>query len=71
MKKRSRAVDNNTDSRIVVYTRIKSETVHALDEIREAMPFTPTRAQMIDVALAEYVEKHAPTKQHHLSDATV
>ena len=69
MKKRSRTTDNNSDSRVVVYTRIKSETVQALDEIREAMPFTPTRAQVIDVALAEYVEKHAPAKQRHPSGA--
>ena len=69
MKKRSRAADNNSDARVVVYTRIRSETVQALDEIREAMPFTPTRAQMIDVALAEYVDKHTPVKQRHPSGA--
>jgi hypothetical protein len=46
------------EDRIVIYTRIKSSTVQALDEIRDAMAYTPTRAQVIDVALAEYVEKH-------------
>ena len=60
MKKRNKA--DSADSRVVIYTRIKSETVDALDEIREGMPFTPTRAQIIDAALAEYVERHA--KKH-------
>jgi hypothetical protein len=48
-----------SDAKIVIYTRIKPQTVTALDEIRESMPFTPTRAQVIDVALAEYVARHA------------
>jgi hypothetical protein len=47
-----------SDAKIVIYTRIKPETVTALDEIRESMPFTPTRAQVIDTALAEYVQRH-------------
>jgi hypothetical protein len=50
--------DEHSDARIVIYTRIKSETVDAIDEIRESMPFTPSRAQVIDAALAEYVQKH-------------
>jgi hypothetical protein len=54
--------DNPNDSeRIVIYTRIKSETVEALDAIRESMPFVPSRAQVIDAALAEYVERHGST----------
>jgi hypothetical protein len=53
-----RAKNELPESRVVIYTRIKSETVDALDEIRKALPFTPTRAQVIDVALAEYVGKH-------------
>jgi hypothetical protein len=47
-----------SEAKIVIYSRVKPETVDALDEIREAMPFTPTRAQLIDAALAEYVVKH-------------
>ena len=32
-----------TDAKIVIYTRIKPQTVEALDQIRESMPYTPTR----------------------------
>jgi len=53
-----RSKHDEGDSRIVIYTRIKSETVEALDNIREAMPIVPTRAQVIDAALAEYVQRH-------------
>jgi hypothetical protein len=60
MSKRTKA--DGRDDRIVIYTRIKSETVQAIDEIREGMPFTPSRAQVIDVALAEYVGRHG--KKH-------
>jgi hypothetical protein len=56
-----RAKNDASESRVVIYTRIKSETVDALDEMRAAMPFTPTRAQMIDFALAEYVKKGRET----------
>jgi len=60
MPKKSKDRGGDTgDAKIVIYTRIKPQTVEALDEIREAMPFTPTRAQIIDVALAEYVERHS------------
>jgi predicted transcriptional regulator len=63
MKKRNKIDDQDArDPRIVIYTRIKSETVHALDEIRESMPFTPTRAQVIDAALAEYVMRHGKSQ---------
>jgi hypothetical protein len=59
MARRSKTENRDVaDPKIVIYTRIKPETVDALDEIRESMPFTPTRAQIIDAALAEYVDRH-------------
>ncbi len=37
------------------------------------MPYTPTRAQIIDAALAEYVERHQPVsaklKHHDMMEA--
>jgi len=47
-----------SDAKIVIYTRIDPVTVAALDAIREGMRPKPTRAQLIDAALAEYVERH-------------
>ena len=47
------------EAKIVIYTRIDPATVAALDAIRGAMRPKPTRAQLIDAALAEYVERRA------------
>lgn len=47
-----------SEARIVIYTRVDPSTVAALDAICESMPVKPTRAQLIDAALAEYVERH-------------
>jgi len=47
------------DAKIVIYTRIDPATVAALDSICESMRPKPTRAQLIDAALAEYVERHS------------
>ncbi|HWE96135.1 MAG TPA: ribbon-helix-helix protein, CopG family [Tepidisphaeraceae bacterium] len=38
--------------------RVDPEVIAALDEIAASMRPTPTRAQLIDVAVAEYVERH-------------
>jgi hypothetical protein len=46
------------DAKVIVYSRIDPATVRALDDIRESMKPKPTRAQLIDVACAEYVERH-------------
>jgi hypothetical protein len=46
----------------VIYSRIDPATVAALDAIRGAMRPKPTRAQLIDAALAEYVERHGKGK---------
>jgi hypothetical protein len=69
MTKRESTPEDGSSSvsgaKIVIYTRIKPKTVEALDEIRESMPFTPTRAQIIDAALAEYVERHGVRNRRH------
>ena len=52
-----------TEAKIVIYSRVDPTTVAALDEICDSMRPKPTRAQLIDAALAEYVERHAPKKQ--------
>jgi predicted transcriptional regulator len=49
---------DESDAKIVIYSRISPATVAALDEICDAMRPKPTRAQLIDAALAEYVERH-------------
>ena len=46
------------DAKIVIYSRVDPVTVDALDKICESMRPKPTRAQLIDAALAEYVERH-------------
>lgn len=50
-------------ARIVIYTRIDPATIVALDEICDSMRPKPTRAQLIDAALAEYVERHQCKKK--------
>ncbi len=42
----------------MIYCRVAHATVEALDRICESMPVKPTRAQLIDAALGEYVERH-------------
>jgi hypothetical protein len=53
-----RKVRPQSDAKIVIYTRIDPATVVALDAICDSMRPKPTRAQLIDAALAEYVERH-------------
>lgn len=50
-------------AKVVVYTRIERATVDALDDICESMRPKPTRAQLIDAALAEFVERHQGKKK--------
>ena len=47
-------------AKIVVYSRISPDAVAGLDRIRASMRPKPTRAQLIDTAVAEYVERHDP-----------
>ena len=56
------------DAKIVIYTRIDPATVLALDAICEQMRPKPTRAQLIDAALAEYVERHSVTQPEQKPD---
>lgn len=53
-----RKVRPQSDAKIVIYSRIDPGTVAALDAICQSMRPKPTRAQLIDAALAEYVERH-------------
>jgi len=52
------------EPKIAIYSRVAPATVSALDRICESMRPQPTRAQLIDAALAEYVERHGPGSQH-------
>jgi hypothetical protein len=54
-KKRGRP---KSEPKEVIYCRVAPETIAALDRICDSMPVKPTRAQLIDAALAEYVERH-------------
>jgi len=49
---------DESEAKIVIYSRIDPATIKALDAICDAMRPKPTRAQLIDAALAEYVERH-------------
>jgi hypothetical protein len=60
---KNKAARPESDAKIVIYTRIDPATVAALDAICESMRPKPTRAQLIDAALAEYVERHG-TREH-------
>ncbi len=51
------------NAKVVIYSRIDPATVEALDAIRERMRPKPTRAQLIDAALAEYVELHGKARK--------
>ncbi len=53
------------DAKIVIYSRVDPATVAALDAICESMRPKPTRAQLIDAALAEYVERHGKGEREH------
>ena len=64
-KKRIDAEESS--AKIVVYSRVDPATVAALDEICDAMRPKPTRAQLIDAALAEYVERHHKTAKHKVA----
>lgn len=56
---KKQAARPESDAKIVIYSRVDPATVAALDEICEAMRPKPTRAQLIDAALAEYVERYS------------
>jgi hypothetical protein len=60
MAKQSKQPDG--DAKVVIYSRLDPATVAALDAICESMRPTPTRAQLIDAACAEYVERHGVNK---------
>ena len=56
MSKRAKPL--SVDAKVVVYARIDPHTVGALDEICDSMRPKPSRAQLIDAACAEYVERY-------------
>jgi len=53
------------EPKIAIYCRVAPATVSALDRICESMRPRPTRAQLIDAALAEYVERYEGTSRRH------
>jgi predicted transcriptional regulator len=57
MAKQSKKADADA-AKLTVYSRIDPDTVNSLDKIAESMRPKPTRAQLIDAACAEYVERH-------------
>jgi len=46
-------------AKVVIYSRIDPATVAALDDICESMRPKPTRSQLINAALAEFVERRS------------
>jgi predicted transcriptional regulator len=63
-----RTKPDESEAKIVIYTRIDPATIKALDAICDAMRPKPTRAQLIDAALAEYVERHGKATGRTKSD---
>jgi hypothetical protein len=43
----------------MVQCRIDPANLKRLDEIAKTMPVKPSRSQMIDLAVSEYVERHS------------
>jgi hypothetical protein len=58
-----------SDAKIVIYSRMDPATVAALDEIREFMRPKPSRAQLIDAAVEEYVERHGAARNRKKADS--
>lgn len=54
-----RAELKDWDGKTVIYMRIDKKIVSGLDQICESMPTKPKRTQLINAALAEYVDRHA------------
>lgn len=47
-------------AKIIVNTRIDPENVAKLDEIAETIRPRPSRSEMVDLAVSEYVQQHHP-----------
>jgi hypothetical protein len=45
-----------------IYSRIDKGTVEKLDKIAQAMQPQPTRAQLIELAVQQYVDRNPPKK---------
>jgi len=50
------------DPKQVIYCRVRRSTVDALDAMCEAMRPPPSRAELIDEALAEFVRREGARK---------
>jgi metal-responsive CopG/Arc/MetJ family transcriptional regulator len=61
MSKRSSSIGpeaKEKDPKVVIYSRIDPSAVAELDAIADDMRPKPSRSQLIDAAVAEYVERH-------------
>ena len=55
---------NGADGKQIIYMRVATTIVTALDKMCGAMELKPTRAQLINAALSEYVRRHSPKNQN-------
>jgi len=63
MAKSNSTSSKGSGARVVIYCRIAPDIVAGLDEIRNSMQPTPSRAQLIDLACAEYVTRHGKAER--------
>jgi metal-responsive CopG/Arc/MetJ family transcriptional regulator len=48
--------------KLMIYSRIRGDLIARLDDISAEKRPVPTRAQMIELAVEEYVERHGKAK---------
>lgn len=63
MTKSDNTSSKGSGARVVIYCRIARDIVAGLDQIRESMQPTPSRAQLIDLACGEYVKRHGKAER--------
>lgn len=51
-----------SEPKVIVNARVDAEAIQKLDAIAAEMRPKPTRSQMVDVAVQDYVARHQPKK---------
>ncbi len=59
-KKRGRPAD---PTKIIIWSRIDAGAIKAIDAIADTMKPKPSRAQLIDLAVQEFVEKRSAKRK--------
>jgi predicted transcriptional regulator len=51
--------DERRQAKIIVNARVDPDVVDKLDQIADAMRPRPSRSEMVDLAITEFVERHS------------